>query len=73
MKYYKVNEKIKSPKVRVVKKNGDHLGVMSKAKALQKAKDMDLDLIEISPKANPPVAKIADFGEFKYRLKKQAK
>ncbi|HKL16791.1 MAG TPA: translation initiation factor IF-3 [Patescibacteria group bacterium] len=73
MKYYKVNEKIKAPKVRVIKEKGDHLGVMETKEALQKAKEADLDLVEISPKAKPPVAKITNFGEFKYKLKKKAK
>ena len=73
MKFYKVNEKIKAPKVRVIKDNGDHIGVMETKKALKKAKEQDLDLVEISPKAEPPVAKITDFGEFKYKKKKQEK
>ncbi len=73
MKFYKINEKIKAPKVRVIKEGGGHVGVLDTKDALEKAKEQNLDLVEISPKANPPVAKITNFGEFKYKIKKKEK
>ena len=69
---YRVNEKIKAPKVRVV---GDNVkvDVYSIDRALQMAKDQNLDLVEISPKADPPVCKIIDYSKFKYEQKKKQK
>ena len=69
---YRINEKIKSPQVRVVGENVD-IGVYSIREALQMAEDMSLDLVEISPKANPPVCKIIDYSKFKYEQKKKQK
>ena len=69
---YRINEKIKSPRVRVVGENVD-IGVYSIREALQMAEDMSLDLVEISPKANPPVCKIIDYSKFKYEQKKKQK
>ena len=53
--------------------DGANLGVISKEEALKRAEDASLDLIEISPKANPPVAKIMDYGKFQYEQKKKQK
>lgn len=53
--------------------DGENLGVLSRDEALRRAKEVGLDLIEISPNANPPVAKIIDYGKFYYELKKKAK
>jgi translation initiation factor IF-3 len=69
---YRINEKIKSPQVRVVGENVN-IGVYSIREALQMAEDMSLDLVEISPKANPPVCKIIDYSKFKYEQKKKQK
>jgi len=69
---YRINEKIKSPRVRVVGENVD-IGVYSIREALQMAEDMSLDLVEISPKADPPVCKIIDYSKFKYEQKKKQK
>jgi translation initiation factor IF-3 len=68
---FNVNEKIKAPEVRVV--HNDSAEVMSTGKALELAREEGLDLIEVSPKANPPVCKIMDFGSFKYQKEKEAK
>ncbi len=57
--------------MRVVTDSGEMLGVMSTAEALGKAKELELDLVEISPKADPPVCKIIDFGKFLYEQKKK--
>ncbi|MCH7758951.1 translation initiation factor IF-3 [Patescibacteria group bacterium] len=73
MKYFRVNNRISVPKVRLIDENNVHLGTLETEKALKIAQDKGLDLIEISPKADPPIAKITDFGQFKYSLKKKEK
>ena len=60
------NEKINAKEVRVIDSDGTQLGVMGTAEAIAIAKKEGLDLIEISPNANPPVCKILDFGKYKY-------
>ena len=69
----RVNQYIRAPKVRVVMDNGDQLGVMSSQEALQKAKALGLDLVEITAKSDPPVCKICDFGKHKYQMSKLKK
>lgn len=68
---YLVNELIKSPELRVITEEG-HLGVMSLTDALNKAKEMELDLVVIQPAAVPPIAKIVEFGKYKYEQSKEA-
>ena len=68
----KANERIKSLDVQVIGSEGNNLGVMQLKQAIQLAKDEGLDLIEISPNANPPVCKIMDMGKYKYDLQKKA-
>lgn len=69
----RMNEGIRARELRVIGPEGENLGVMTLADALSKAKETNHDLIEISPNANPPVARIADYGKFKYELKKKDK
>ncbi len=69
---FKANDKITSSQVFLIDENGDQLGVMDTAEALEKAKEVDLDLVEVNPKANPPVAKIVDLGQLKYEREKKA-
>ncbi len=69
----RVNQYIRAPKIRVVMDNGDQLGVMSSQEALQKAKSLGLDLVEITAKSDPPVCKICDFGKHKYQMSKLKK
>jgi translation initiation factor IF-3 len=57
--------------LRVIDQNGSQLGVLSRAEALQLAADQELDLVEISPNADPPVAKIVDWGKYSYQRMKQ--
>ena len=57
---------IRIPEIRVIDNQGNNLGVMSSKEALQIARDRDLDLVEVSPNANPPVCRIIDFGKFLY-------
>lgn len=69
---YKINEKIKAPHVRVVGENVE-VGIYDIRKALELAEKQELDLVEISPKADPPVCKIIDYSKFKYEQKKKQK
>jgi translation initiation factor IF-3 len=66
------NEFIQSQKVRVIDENGENLGVMFTREAMEQAAGVGLDLVEISPNADPPVAKFLDIGRFKYEAQKKA-
>ncbi len=66
------NEFIQSPKVRVIDENGENLGVMYTREAMEAAREIGLDLVEVSPNADPPVAKYLDVGKFKYEAQKKA-
>ncbi len=66
------NEFISAPKVRVIDENGENLGVLLTAEAREQAAEVGLDLVEISPNADPPVAKFLDIGKFKYEAQKKA-
>jgi translation initiation factor IF-3 len=68
----KINQAIRAPELRVVGPNNENLGTLSLTEALKKAGELKLDLIEISPKAKPPVAKITDFGQYRYDTKRKA-
>lgn len=69
----RINHQIKSPEVRLIGPAGENYGVLTISEALQKAHDAGLDLIEISPNAVPPVAKISDYGKFSYEENKREK
>lgn len=71
--YWKINENIPSATLRVLDAQNKQIGILSKIEALKLAKENEADLIEIAPSANPPVAKIIDFGKFKYQEEKKAK
>ena len=71
--YWRINEKIPALTLRVLDSKGVQIGVISKEEALKKAKEGGEDLIEIAPNANPPVAKIIEFGKFKYQEEKKLK
>ena len=68
----KTNERIRSPQVQVINSEGKNLGTLSTQEAINIARQEGLDLIEISPNANPPVCKIIDIGKYKYDLQKKA-
>ena len=68
----KANERIRSPQVQVISSDGKNLGTLVTQEAINIAKQEGLDLIEISPNANPPVCKIIDIGKHKYDLQKKA-
>ena len=69
----KANERIRAPEVQVISSEGKNLGTLSTKEAINIAKQEGLDLIEISPNANPPVCKIIDIGKYKYDQQKKAK
>lgn len=69
----RVNHRIRVPEVRVVAEDGSNLGVLSTEAALRRAQEVGLDLVEVNPKAMPPVCKILDFGKYKYEEKKKAR
>lgn len=69
----RINNQITAPELRVLLDDGTNLGVISFKEALDKARESGLDLIEISPKATPPVAKIMDYGKFQYAENKKLK
>ncbi len=67
----KANREIRALQVRLVDENGEMVGVVPIAEALRRAEVAHLDLVEISPQAEPPVCKMLDFGKFKYEAKKR--
>ncbi len=68
----RINEAIRAREVRLIDENGQNLGVVSRFDALERATAAGLDLVEVSPDANPPVCKILDYGKFKYQEQKKA-
>lgn len=71
-KRFKANQQIRVPEVFLIDENGESVGVMPTSKALAMAQEAGLDVIEVNPKANPPVVKIMDYGQFKYKKEKEA-
>jgi translation initiation factor IF-3 len=69
----RINNQIRARELRVIASDNENIGVLSLEDALAKAKEQELDLIEISPNAQPPVAKIMDYGKFQYQQKKKQK
>ncbi len=72
-KTYRVNERIRAPRVRVVDSEGKQLGIMPTREALRLAREQGLDLVEVAPNADPPVCKIIDYGRFIYEQRKRQK
>ncbi|MDG4650048.1 translation initiation factor IF-3 [Roseibacterium sp. SDUM158017] len=66
-----MNDRIRAPEIRLIGPEGENLGVVHPAKAMDLAVEAGLDLVEISPNAEPPVCKIMDFGKFKYETQKR--
>lgn len=71
--FWRVGRQIKANQVRVIDENGKQVGVLDLNQALKMAEERGLDLVEISPDANPPVCKITDFGKFLYEQRKREK
>jgi translation initiation factor IF-3 len=67
----RINDRIRSPEIRLIGADGENVGVVTPARAMQMAEEAGLDLVEISPNAEPPVCKIMDFGKFKYEQQKR--
>jgi len=63
----RINDRIRVPEVRLVGPNGEQIGVTRTEDAIRMAQENDLDLVEVAPEARPPVAKIMDYGKFKYQ------
>ncbi|MGM9401742.1 translation initiation factor IF-3 [Aliiroseovarius sp. KMU-71] len=67
----RINDRIRGPEIRLIGADGENVGVVPPARGLAMAQEAGLDLVEISPNANPPVCKIMDFGKFKYEQQKR--
>lgn len=68
---YRINHAIRVPEVRLIDADGSHVGIVSLSKALTIAHERELDLVEVSPAANPPVARVMDYGKFLYQQAKR--
>ena len=68
-----VNDRIRSKELLVIGSNGEQLGILTRNEALAKAAEVQLDLVVVSPNANPPVAKILDYGRHRYELQKKTR
>jgi len=73
IKQLRVNLQIRVPEVHVIGPDGKQLGVMNTGDALRMARESDLDLVEVSPMASPPIAKIMDYGKYQYQKSKEEK
>jgi translation initiation factor IF-3 len=69
----RINREIRADKLRVITEDGEQLGILSFREALARAEEMGLDLVEIAPTAKPPVAKIIDYGKYRYNQEKKEK
>jgi translation initiation factor IF-3 len=68
---FRVNEGIRVPEVRLIGPNGENIGVVSMKQAMQIARDAEMDVVEVSPNAAPPVCRVMDFGKFIYERAKK--
>jgi translation initiation factor IF-3 len=68
---YRVNRQIRIPEIRLIDENGEQVGLVSTDEARRMAQKAELDLVEVAPRARPPVCRIMDFGKFKYEQKKK--
>ncbi|NPA52300.1 MAG: translation initiation factor IF-3 [Aquificae bacterium] len=69
----RINEKIRARQVRLIDDTGKNIGIVPVEEALKLAREKELDLVEVSPNANPPVCKIMDYGKYKFQQKKKEK
>lgn len=70
---YQANEQIQADEVFLITDQGEKLGVIDRESAMRMAKEREVDLVVVSPKANPPVARLMDYGQFKYQKEKEAR
>ncbi|MGK9477158.1 translation initiation factor IF-3 [Melioribacter sp. OK-6-Me] len=68
-----MNEEIRAPEVRLIDEKGEQVGIVSVKEALNRAREVGMDLVEIAPQAKPPVCKIIDYGKFVYEQQKREK
>lgn len=68
----RVNRRIRVPEIRVIGEDGEQLGIMPTIQALRRAESASLDLVEVQPRAKPPVCKIMDYGKYKYEQSRKA-
>lgn len=68
-----VNERIRAKSVRLIDENGKQMGIKPTNEAIEIAKERELDLVEVSPEANPPVCKLLDYGKYKFEQEKKKK
>lgn len=68
----RVNLQIQAPQLRVIGPDGEQMGILSRNEALEKTREMGLDLVEVAANADPPVCKIMDYGKFRYQQQKRA-
>lgn len=69
----RINEKIRADTVRLIGPDGEQVGIMGIAEALDYADRLNLDLVEVAPMANPPVCKVMDYGKYRYEQEQKAK
>jgi translation initiation factor IF-3 len=69
----RINERIRVPEVRLIDENGEQVGVIPTADALERAREKDLDLVEVAPNSKPPVTRILDYSKYKYEQEQKAK
>ncbi|MCQ2594342.1 MAG: translation initiation factor IF-3 [Treponemataceae bacterium] len=67
----RINEQIRVREVRLIDSDGEQKGIVATIKALQMAKEQELDLVEVAPNANPPVCKILDYGKYRFEMEKK--
>jgi translation initiation factor IF-3 len=72
-KIFFFNEGIRAPQVLVLGSNGENIGVMNTGEAIRAAREQELDLVEINPKTDPPVARIMNFGQYQYQQEKASR
>ena len=70
---HQINDEIRDREVRLISATGEQLGILSTREALERAAEADLDLVKISPTANPPVCKLMDYGKYKFEQQKREK
>lgn len=73
IKELQINEAIRAKEVRLINAEGEQVGIVSTRKALEKARESNLDLVNIAPNAKPPVCKIIDYGKYRYEAMKREK
>jgi len=69
----RINERIRVPQVRLIGSDGEQVGILPTDEALQRARDEDLDLVEVAPEARPPVTRLLDYSKYKYEQEQKQK